>query len=164
MGPVDVAGLMRGVPWMYCQGLRLAGRAPTIAAALYPFWAICFRNYPERMLSILSGKVAGPDKIALKNTELKKVLSASFREAFGSSLKWPATDVMLYSRPWEFSLKDIPIVIHLWHGEKDRIVPPEMARCIAQTIPNCRATFYPDEGHFSIILNRIEEIWKIFCL
>jgi pimeloyl-ACP methyl ester carboxylesterase len=23
-------------------------------------------------------------------------------------------------------------------------------------------TFYPDEGHFSIILNRIHEIWRIF--
>jgi pimeloyl-ACP methyl ester carboxylesterase len=163
MGPVDVAGLMRDMPWMYRLGLRLAGRLPAIAAALYPFSAFFFRNYPERMLSILSGKVTGPDKIALKNTELIKILSASFREAFRNSLRWPATDVVLYSHPWGFPLKDIDIDVHLWHGEKDRIVPPEMARYLAQTIPNCRATFYPNEGHFSIILNRIKEIWKIFC-
>jgi pimeloyl-ACP methyl ester carboxylesterase len=147
---------------MYRRGLRLAGRRPEIAAALYPFSAFFFRNYPERMLSILSGKVAGPDKIALQNTELIKVLSASFREAFRNSLRWPATDVVLYSRPWGFSLSDIRIKVHLWHGEMDKIVPPEMARYMAKTIPNCRATFYADEGHFSIILNRIEEIWEIF--
>jgi len=116
------------------------------------------------MLSILSGKVEGPDKIALKNTELIKVLSASFREAFRNSLRWPATDVMLYSRPWGFPLKDIDIAVHLWHGEKDRIVPSKMGRYMAKTMPNCRATFYADEGHFSIILNRIEEIWKIFSI
>ena len=33
---------------------------------------------------------------------------------------------------------------------------------MARAIPNCCATFYANEGHFSIILNRIEEIWKIF--
>jgi pimeloyl-ACP methyl ester carboxylesterase len=162
MGPVDVPGLMRDMPWMYRRGLRLAGRRPEIAAALYPFSAFFFRKYPERMLSILSGKVAGPDKIALKNTELIKVLSASFREAFRNSLRWPASDVVLYSRPWGFPLKDIKTAVHLWHGEMDKIVPPEMARYMAKTIPNCRATFYADEGHFSIILNRIEEIWEIF--
>jgi pimeloyl-ACP methyl ester carboxylesterase len=150
------------MPWLYRQGLRLAGRSPGIAAALYPFSAFLFRYYPERMLSILSGKVAGPDKIALKNEALIKVLSASFREAFRKSLRWPATDVALYSRPWGFALEDIDSAVHLWHGEKDWIVPPEMGRHMARSIPNCRATFYPDEGHFSIFLNRISEIWKIF--
>jgi pimeloyl-ACP methyl ester carboxylesterase len=162
MGPVDIPGLILDMPWIYRQGLRLACSLPEIATVIYPFSAFFFRNYPERMLSILSGKVAGPDKIALKNKELIQVLSASFREAFRSSLRGPATDVVLYSRPWGFALKDIYTTVHLWHGEKDRIVPSEMGRYIARSIPNCRATFYPDEGHFSIILNRIEEIWQIF--
>ena len=162
MGPADVPDLIKGMPWLYRQGLRLAGRLPRITAALYSFPALFFRFYPERMLSILSGMVAGPDKIALTNKELIQVLSASFREAFRNSLRWPATDVVLYSRPWGFPLEGIDIAVHLWHGEKDRIVPPEMARYMAQSIPNCRVTFFPDEGHFSIILNRIEEIWQIF--
>jgi pimeloyl-ACP methyl ester carboxylesterase len=161
MGPVDVADLIRGMPWLYRQGLRLAGRLPAITTTLHAFLAVVFRFYPERMFSILSGKVSGPDKIALKNRELIQVLSASFREAFRKSLRWPATDVVLYSRPWGFPLEDIDTAVHLWHGEKDRIVPPEMGRYMARSIPNCRATFYPDEGHFSIILNRIEEIWQI---
>jgi pimeloyl-ACP methyl ester carboxylesterase len=112
----------------------------------------------------LSGKVAGPDKTALKNHDLTAVLSASFREAFRQSLRWPAEDVVLYSRPWGFRLQDIRLRVHLWHGEKDWIVPPQMARYTARSISNCRATFYPDEGHFSIILNRIKEIWQIFSI
>jgi pimeloyl-ACP methyl ester carboxylesterase len=162
MGPVDRAGSMRHMPWMYRQGLRLAGRFPAIATVIFPFSAFFFRYYPGLMLSILSGKVAGPDNIALKNNTLVKVLRASFREAFRSSLRWPATDAVLYSRPWEFRLQDIRTRVHLWHGEMDRIVPPEIARYMARNIPDCRATFYENEGHFSIILNRIEEIWKIF--
>ena len=162
MGPVDVPDLISGMPWLYRQGLRLAGRLPQITATLYSFSAFFFRNYPERMLSILSGTVAGPDKIALKNEALIQVLSASFREAFRSNLRWPATDVILYSRPWGFPLEGINIPVHIWHGEKDRIVPAAMAHYLAKIIPNCRATFYLDEGHFSIILNRIREIWEIF--
>ena len=162
MGPVDVPGFMQKMPWMYRQGLRLAGRRPGITTALYAFSAFIFRYYPERMLSILSGKVAAPDKIALKNNELIKALSASFREAFRQSLRWPATDVVLYSRPWGFPLREIDSTVYLWHGLKDRIVPPEMGRYLAQVIPHCRSSFYPDEGHFSIILNRILEIWDIF--
>jgi pimeloyl-ACP methyl ester carboxylesterase len=165
MGPVDVSGLMQDMPRMYRQGLHLAGHLPAIASVLYPFPAFFLRNYPERMLfSIMPGMVAEPDKIALKNKELVKVLSDSFREAFRISLKWPATDAILYSRPWGFPVKAIKIPVHLWHGEKDRIVPPQMARYLAQTIPACRATFYPDEGHFSIFLNRIKEIWQIFSI
>ena len=163
MGPVDVPGLTHDMPWMYRQGLRLAGRFPGIAARLYPFPAFFLRNYPKRTLSsILSGMVDEPDKIALKNNDLITVLSASFREAFRSSLRGPAEDVDLYSLPWGFRLQDIRMAVHLWHGEKDRIVPPEMGRHMARIIPDCRATFYANEGHFSIILNRIREIWKIF--
>jgi pimeloyl-ACP methyl ester carboxylesterase len=162
MGPADVPALTKGMSWPYRQGLRLAGRLPGITTALYSFPAFFFRNYPERMLSFLSGKVADPDRIALKNKERIRVLSASFCEAFLKSLRWPATDMVLYSRPWGFPLKNIDIAVHLWHGEKDRIVPPEMGRYMAKAIPNCQATFYANEGHFSIILNRIHEKWQIF--
>jgi pimeloyl-ACP methyl ester carboxylesterase len=162
MGPIDFPGLMQNMPWIYRQGLRLAGYFPEIATTMYPFPAFFLQNYPERMLSILSGKVTESDKIALKNKDLTTVLSTSFREAFRQSLRWPAEDVVLYSRPWGFRLQDIRIQVHLWHGEKDWIVPPQMARYMACNIPDCRATFYPDEGHFSIILNRIKEIWQIF--
>jgi pimeloyl-ACP methyl ester carboxylesterase len=112
------------------------------------------------MLSIISGRVAEPDKMALRNPELRNVLCASFQAAFRSSLKWPAADVVLYSRHWGFRLEDIRIPVNLWHGEKDRIVPPAMGHHVAGTIPTCRAIFYTDEGHFSIILNLIHEIWQ----
>jgi pimeloyl-ACP methyl ester carboxylesterase len=116
------------------------------------------------MLSIISGRVCKPDKIALKNKALIQTLSLSFREAFLYSIKWPAADVVLYGRPWGFRIEDIRIPVYLWHGEKDLIVPSIMGHHLSQTIPDCRATFYAEEGHFSIILNRMEEIWRPFCV
>jgi pimeloyl-ACP methyl ester carboxylesterase len=162
MGPIDTPGLTLGMPWIYRRGLLIAGRFPKIATALYPFSGFFFRHYPKQMLSIISKKVAEPDKMALNDPDLIDALCLSFQEAFCSSLRWPAADVVLYSRPWGFDLADIRIPVYLWHGEKDRIVPPEMGRYIAQALPDCRATFYVNEGHFSIILNRMKEIWQIF--
>ena len=164
MGPFGAPDLTIGMPWIYQRGLCFARRFPQMVTALYPLSAFFFRYYPELMLTIVSRKVAKPDKMALKNETLVKVLSTSFREAFRNSLKWPAIDVMLYSRPWGFSSGDIRITVHLWHGVQDRIVPPAMGHHLAQTIPDCRATFYPNEGHFSIILNQIEDIWRVFHL
>ena len=56
------------------------------------------------------------------------------------------------------------IPVYLWHGEKDLVVPAAMGHYPSETIPDCRATFYKEEGHFSIVLNRMEEIWKPFCV
>ena len=64
MGPVDVPGLTRDMLWTYRRGLHIAARFPKITTALYLFSAFFFRYYPRRMLSIVSIKVAEPDKIA----------------------------------------------------------------------------------------------------
>ena len=148
MGPVDAQGLICKMPWTGRQGLRLAHRLPQVATILYPFSAIFLKYFPERMLSLVSGRVAQPDKIALKNPELTQILSASFREAFHRSLMRPAADVVLYSRPWGFRLEDIKIPVYLWHGEKDLVVPSVMGTICPKPYPiagqpsmQMRATF-----------------------
>ena len=48
--------------------------------------------------------------------------------------------------------------VHLWHGKLDRNATVVMGRYVAATIPNCRAKFYEDEGHVSLLANYTEEI------
>jgi hypothetical protein len=48
--------------------------------------------------------------------------------------------------------------VYLWHGELDAMVLPAMGRSLASAIPNCKATFFPTEGHLSLLFNRFEEI------
>ncbi len=48
--------------------------------------------------------------------------------------------------------------VQLWHAEDDTIVPPAMGRYLAETLPRCQARFLPNEGHFSLLPNHIEEI------
>jgi pimeloyl-ACP methyl ester carboxylesterase len=66
----------------------------------------------------------------------------------------------LFNQPWGFAPEEIDIPVHIWHGELDRNVPPIIARRLVNRIPNCKVTFFPNEGHFSLWFNHIEEIIK----
>jgi hypothetical protein len=48
--------------------------------------------------------------------------------------------------------------LYLWHGELDKDVPVAMGRAVAGRLAYCKATYYPDEGHLSLIVNHREEI------
>jgi pimeloyl-ACP methyl ester carboxylesterase len=72
-------------------------------------------------------------------------------------------DAFLYANPWGFDLRDIRLQVHLWHGEKDEIIPLAMAQYMAAMIPNCRATFYKEEGHFSLVVKYMEETLSVLA-
>jgi pimeloyl-ACP methyl ester carboxylesterase len=54
--------------------------------------------------------------------------------------------------------------IFLWQGEQDRVMPVALARLLAQALPHCTATFYPNEGHLSTFVNHAQDIWKALCV
>jgi pimeloyl-ACP methyl ester carboxylesterase len=67
-------------------------------------------------------------------------------EAFRQGGAGVAGDLAVASRPWGFELREVTVPTWLWHGAADEDVPIVAARRMAQTIPNCRASF-ADEGH-----------------
>ncbi len=84
---------------------------------------------------------------------------ASAIEATRQGVRGIAWDTHLYAVPWDFRLEDICFPVRLLHGEADINVPVAVARKVAATIPGCRATFYPDEGHMSTFANHFDEIY-----
>ena len=62
-------------------------------------------------------------------------------------------------RPWGFDVRQIRLKrMFIWHGEEDRIMPAAPVRVLAQRLGDFRAKFYPDEGHFSVLVNRADEL------
>jgi len=93
---------------------------------------------------------------------MRKILL--FIEALRSGARGADSVVILYSQDWGFSLSDIHTPVHLWHAEKDRIVPAAMDRYVARHIPDCRATFYTTEGRFSLVINRINDFLDLLSI
>jgi pimeloyl-ACP methyl ester carboxylesterase len=79
----------------------------------------------------------------------------SYRQGLGANLEQAITLV----KPWGFAPKEIAFErVFLWHGEQDRIMSVGPARLLARALPHCTATFYPDEGHLSLLANHADTI------
>jgi pimeloyl-ACP methyl ester carboxylesterase len=139
-------------------GLLLAGRFPNSARIPFAAAALMYRHHPAFMLKLISRRLAQCDRRALQLPILHELLCDSFREAFRRSLLGPARDLAIYGRDWGVAFHDIQVPMRLWHGEQDAVVPPAMGHLLANEIPTCRSVFYPQEGHFSIVTNRLQEI------
>jgi pimeloyl-ACP methyl ester carboxylesterase len=116
------------------------------------------RRNPEGMLGRILGALPDPDKVVFTNPEVRNALRDNIVESFRDGSQGAAYELLLLTRPWGFLLKDISVRVNLWHGEDDVSVPPSMGRYQARAIPNCRAVFRPREGHFSLVINHMEEI------
>jgi len=116
------------------------------------------RQNPDRALSKMFKELPESDKEAFNHPGVKQRYIDTIREAFRSGTRGIALDFALSMKPWGFRLEDISKEVHLWHGENDTVVPPEMGRYLAQAIPNCQARFISGEGHFSLLPNYVGEI------
>lgn len=80
-----------------------------------------------------------------------------FSEALRQGVEGIATDFVLATQRWEFSLADIRTEVHLWHGSEDRNTPPAMANHLASSLPNHRMFLQPGEGHL-VLFTHWDEI------
>ena len=136
----------------------LGRRLPWLAKI--SLWRIAYqvRRNPEGTLRRMIVALPDPDKAVLARPEVKTAMKDNVVEAFRGGSRGAACELLLYTRPWGFLLQDIATRVNLWHGEQDVSVPPTMGQYQARTIPNCRAIFYPGEGHFSLVINHMEEV------
>ncbi len=156
MGPLEAPGAKDGMT-RFCRAcLFVSEHVPQL---LRPFCALITRALGDSPHGFHLGGEASPlDRETLERTEINQILGDSFCEAVRDGARGAAWDLALLGRRWDFRLQDISTEVHLWHGELDDTVPAAMGRYQAATIPNCQAHFYPRDGHFSLPVNRMEEI------
>jgi fermentation-respiration switch protein FrsA (DUF1100 family) len=85
---------------------------------------------------------------------------ASLTEAFRQGSRGAARDgTLLAGAPWGISLPEVTFTpLLFWHGELDTNVPIATTRALIETLPRCNPTYYPDDGHLSVIVNHGHEI------
>lgn len=158
VGPFDAADATAGMSRLNRLLFGAARRFPWTLNA--PFWVMAqgVRRFPDQALWLQTRSLPACDRAVLARPELKALLLKDAPEAFRSGVRASSWETVMYARPWGFRLEDIKMEVHLWQGEEDRNVPPPMGGYQAQAIPNCHATFYPGEGHFSLFVDHMEEI------
>ena len=112
----------------------------------------------ERPESVLRAPWPEADAWLFESAERRAAFIEGIRETARQGLEGYAWDEIACRGPWGFALGEIDIEVRVWHGEQDIIVPVANGRYFAGEIPNCRATFWPRDGHLSVIAQRWQEI------
>jgi pimeloyl-ACP methyl ester carboxylesterase len=150
VGPVDVPGGMDEMPRIRQVGAMVARYMPWMLRPLLWLTSNPHRD-PERFYARMCAGVSDVDRAVLARPEMKAQLMASYLEATRQGMHGFAREAIILSSPWGFRLEDVRIPVHLWHGEADHNVSLSAARHMAHALPDCRATFLPDEGHWLIL-------------
>ena len=156
-GPLDVPSATDGMRRRERLFFASARRLPWLTSLAMWWLARQARRDPERLVLQMATGASDSDKEVLARPEVVEIFRDDVAEAFRRGSPGAARELLLYTRDWGFRLEDITIEIQLWQGEADVNVSPSMGRHLAGAIPNCRARFYPAEGHL-LAVDRMEEI------
>ena len=99
-----------------------------------------------------------PDRLVLSKTDAQDFVAASAVEGVRQGSGPLLEEIGIYSRSWGFKLEDLNVPVSLFQGEVDIDVPASIALHQASLIPDCEINLYPDDGHFSLLVNHIDEI------
>jgi pimeloyl-ACP methyl ester carboxylesterase len=156
VGPADVPDSTAEMPRVRRAGAAVARRAPWLLRPLLWLTSNPHRN-PERFFARMKSQNAPVDLEILTRPEVKAMLMRSYLEATRNGLRGFAREAVILANPWGFRPQDVTVPVVLWHGEADANVSLSAVRYLAQTLPHCRATFLPDEGHW-LLLEHWEEV------
>jgi pimeloyl-ACP methyl ester carboxylesterase len=158
LSSLDIPGAYEGMGKSDIQLYDLAGKMPWLLRPLFWYMAREMRRNPEATIDQFVADVPAPDKAVMAQPEVKELLIKMVNGCFQQGGRGAAWEYRLFVRPWGFRLEDIRIPVYLWHGEMDNMVPVSMGRYVANTIPDCRAKFFPEDGHLSMMINHFEEV------
>jgi pimeloyl-ACP methyl ester carboxylesterase len=68
-------------------------------------------------------------------------------------------DDLAFTREWGYALADIRVPVLLWQGVQDLMVPVAHGRWLADRIPGVEAHISEEDGHLSIAVGRLPEIF-----
>ncbi len=86
--------------------------------------------------------------------------SAAARGGLGSV----TADLVLFGRPWGFSVSDISVPVRFWHGDADHIVPLAHAEALVAVMPDAELHIRPGESHLGTLVVGDEAVRTVVAL
>jgi pimeloyl-ACP methyl ester carboxylesterase len=98
------------------------------------------------------------DAESLRDAAAFEAIFESQRRAWRASAEGVVADAQIYAQPWGFAIEDVRIPVRLWHGKQDRAFSFHLAEELAKRLPDCKARFVDDAGHYSLPIRHMREI------
>jgi pimeloyl-ACP methyl ester carboxylesterase len=98
------------------------------------------------------------DKRIFADPQMKEMFLDDLLRGSRRQIHAPVYDIVLFTRHWGFSVRDIPVPIRFWHGDADNFVPLDHAKHVASLLPDAELYVRHDESHLGS-LDAVDEIF-----
>jgi pimeloyl-ACP methyl ester carboxylesterase len=142
-------------PWSR-WGLRVL-----LAGGLLPrvgLWAtsMALRWRPHTTLDLAARPLPDCDRAVVTAPAFRRLAIADLTTTLRDGGRGATHDLAPIVADWGFRLQEITIPVLLWHGALDGVMPVGVGRHVARLLPDCRSTFYDDEGHYLVLTRAVE--------
>jgi pimeloyl-ACP methyl ester carboxylesterase len=158
-GPMQFPGALRNMRFMTRTGVWLAARVPWLFEAGATALAGLVRRYPRFFLDQANRDKPAADLRLLASPAVTAGAVEMLREAMHRGASGYVQDVRVLALPWDISIGDIHVPVHLWHGTQDTVIPPQHAYYLKAHIPGATLRICADEAHM-LMWNHLAEVMR----
>lgn len=87
------------------------------------------------------------DQRAFADPAMKSMFLGDLLPASRSGMQAMISDLVLFSRPWGFTVTELKVPVCFWHGDADQFVPLEHGVHVAALVPGAELVVLPGESH-----------------
>jgi pimeloyl-ACP methyl ester carboxylesterase len=127
---------------------RIAPVAPRLMSAMVEAGLRQGARAPDKALAWMTRNLPVCDVAVVERPEIRAALRDDLVHPSATAGRAAVQDLQLELEPWGFSLREIAIAVHVWHGSSDRNVVVENGIYQADEIPDATLHLVPREGHW----------------
>ena len=120
-------------------------RAPLSLGLTAGLWAL--RPFVSRVFDVYARFSPEGDRRVFARPEIKAMFLDDILTGSRRGMAAPVLDLLLFSRPWGFSVRDITVPVRWWHGDADNFVPLAHGQHVVSLIPDAELYVRPGESH-----------------
>ncbi|MFL5960488.1 MAG: alpha/beta fold hydrolase [Gaiellaceae bacterium] len=118
-----------------------------------------FRRATPEQIKDLMATLLPPVDAAVLTGDRAEHWKRSGERALAQGIAGWRDDDLAFLQPWGFELAEIRVPTLLWQGVQDKMVPVAHGRWLADRIPGVEAHISEEDGHLSIAVGRLGEIY-----
>lgn len=119
----------------------------------YLGWSIRRARTGADLNKVLGDAISEADRRLTDEPDVARFLICDVQVAFNQGARGPADDAILIYRDWGFSLGDVKMPVHIFHGTEDRLVPFAFSEYMRDHLPEATLTPIEGQGHYTHLLN-----------